>query len=62
MTEQEDYNSALQEIKEIFTFLTEGQPSPDDEIEAKDMLITQLNKLKNSSNYLEEVKYRNKFY
>jgi hypothetical protein len=57
MTEQEDYNSALQEIKEIFTFLTEGQPSPDDEIEAKDMLITQFNKLKNSSNYPEEVKF-----
>ncbi|NHJ20318.1 MAG: hypothetical protein EAX91_05190 [Candidatus Lokiarchaeota archaeon] len=57
MTEQEDYNSALKEVKEIFTFLTEGQPTPDDEIEAKDMLITQFNKLRDSSNYPEEVKF-----
>jgi len=57
MSDQGSYNSAFQEIKEIFTFLTEGQPTPDDEIEAKDKLIYQFNKLKSASNYSEEIKF-----
>jgi len=36
MTDQERYNDTVREIKELFSFLTEGKPSPDDEIEAKD--------------------------
>ncbi|MFX0076907.1 MAG: hypothetical protein ACFE96_15790, partial [Candidatus Hermodarchaeota archaeon] len=57
MTDQGSYDSALQEIKDIFIFLTEGKPSPDDEIEAKDRLINQFNKLKDNSTYPEEVKF-----
>ncbi|MFX1288088.1 MAG: hypothetical protein ACFFFY_05985 [Promethearchaeota archaeon] len=57
MSDQASYNSAFQEIKEIFTFLTEGQPTPDDEIEAKDKLIYQFNRLKSASNYSEEIKF-----
>jgi hypothetical protein len=51
MTDQGSYNSALQEIKDIFYFLTEGKPTPDDEIEAKDKLVNQFNRLKNVSTY-----------
>lgn len=57
MTDQGSYNSALQEIKDIFYFLTEGKPTPDDEIEAKDKLINQLNRLKNASTYSEEINF-----
>jgi len=57
LTDQGSYDSALQEIKVIFTFLTEEKPTPDDEIEAKDKLITQLNTLKNNSTYPEEITF-----
>ena len=49
MTTQESYNATLREISELFTFLTEGQPSPDDEIEAKDKLINYFTNLKKKS-------------
>ena len=54
MTDQERYNDTLREIKEIFSFLTEGQPSPDDEIEAKDKLINYFTILKGSSTDSEQ--------
>jgi hypothetical protein len=57
MTDQGIYDSALQEIKTLFSFLTEGKPTPDDEIEAKDKLINQFSKLKNNSTYPEEIKF-----
>ncbi len=57
MTDQGSYNSALQEIKDIFYFLTEGKPTPDDEIEAKDKLVNQFNRLKNVSTYSEEINF-----
>ena len=49
MTDEESFQSTLQEVKEIYLFLTEGEPSPDDEIEAKGKLINHFNKLKNLS-------------
>ena len=57
MTDQGSYDAALQEIKAIFTFLTEDKPTPDDEIEAKDKLIKYFRNLKNNSTYPEEVKF-----
>ena len=57
MTDQGSYDSTLQEIKVIFTFLTEDKPTPDDEIEAKDKLINQFSKLKNNSTYPEEINF-----
>ncbi len=47
MTEEGKYISVLNEIKEIFQFLTEGEPSPDDEIEARGKLINNFNHIKN---------------
>ena len=49
MTGQESYDATIREISELFSFLTEGQPSPDDEIEAKEKLINYFTKLKNNS-------------
>ena len=49
MTDQEVFNDTIREIKELFSFLTEGKPSPDDEIEAKDKLIAYFTKLKNNN-------------
>jgi len=57
MTDQGSYKSALQEIKDIFYFLTEGKPTPDDEIEAKDKLINQFTRLKSASTYSEEINF-----
>ena len=57
MTDQGSYDAALQEIRAIFTFLTEDKPTPDDEIEAKDKLIKHFRNLKNNSTYPEEVKF-----
>ena len=54
MTNQEQYDDTLSEISELFLFLTEGQPSPDDEIEAKDKLINYFSTLKNSSSDSEQ--------
>ncbi len=55
MTDQERYDDTLHEISEIFSFLTEGQPSPDDEIEAKDKLINFFTNLKGSSTDSEQI-------
>jgi hypothetical protein len=46
MSIDQQFNSVLQEIKEIYLFLTEGDPSPDDEIEAREQLLTSFNSLK----------------
>jgi predicted transcriptional regulator len=54
MTTEESFQSTLQEVKEIYLFLTEGEPSPDDEIEAKGKLINHFNKLKNLSTTSEQ--------
>ena len=47
MTEEGKFISVLNEIKEIFQFLTEGEPSPDDEIEARGKLINNFTHIKN---------------
>jgi len=57
MTDQRSYDSALQEIRTIFSFLTEGKPTPDDEIEAKDKLINQFSRLKKNTTYPEEINF-----
>jgi len=54
MTDQEHSNDTLREISELYSFLTEGQPTPDDEIEAKDKLINYFTKLKNNSTDSEQ--------
>ena len=54
MIDQERYNATISEINELFSFLTEGQPSPDDEIEAKDKLINYFTTLKSSSSDSEQ--------
>ncbi len=54
MTTEESFQSTLQEVKEIYLFLTEGEPSPDDEIEAKGKLINHFNRLKNLSTTSEQ--------
>ncbi len=54
MTTEESFQSTLQEVKEIYLFLTEGEPSPDDEIEAKGKLINHFNRLKNLSTVSEQ--------
>ncbi|MFX1360638.1 MAG: hypothetical protein ACFE8T_09890, partial [Promethearchaeota archaeon] len=47
MTEEGKFISVLNEIKEIFQFLTEGEPSPDDEIDARGKLINNFSHIKN---------------
>ncbi len=46
MSEKLKFNSLLQEIKEIYLLLTEGEPSPDDEIEARENFIRFFKNLK----------------
>ncbi|MFX1497095.1 MAG: hypothetical protein ACFFBH_06190 [Promethearchaeota archaeon] len=45
MTEEGKFKSEIKEIKEIFKFLTEGEPSPDDEIDSRELLINHFSKL-----------------
>jgi len=46
MSEEEKFSTIIQEIKEIFLTLTQGEPSPDDEIEARAALIEKIQNLK----------------
>ena len=46
MSEEEKFSTIIQEIKEIFLSLTQGEPSPDDEIEARAALIEKIQNLK----------------
>lgn len=58
MSVDQQFNSVLQKIKEIYQFLTEGDPSPDDEIEAREQLLTSFNSLKTinpSSNLIGKI-------
>ncbi len=54
MTDQESSNDTLREISELYSFLMEGQPTPDDEIEAKDKLINCFTNLKNGGTDSEQ--------
>jgi len=46
MSEEEKFSIIIQEIKEIYLSLTQGEPSPDDEIEARTELIEKIQNLK----------------
>ena len=46
MSNQEKFNSMIQEITEIFVFLRDKEPTPDDEIEAREKLIEKFKILK----------------
>ncbi len=46
MSEEEKFNSIIQEIKDIYVYLTQGEPTPDDEITAREKLINQIQTLK----------------
>ena len=46
MSEEEKLKTTIQEIKDIYLFLTEQEPTPDDEIEARDKLIEKIKSLK----------------
>ncbi len=52
MSEDRFYN-IVQEIKEIFSFLNEQEPTPDDEIEARDKLINKFGNLKEINEFTE---------
>jgi hypothetical protein len=46
MNGEEEFEAIIQEIKEIYLSLTEGKPTPDDEIEARKKLIEKVRRLK----------------
>ena len=46
MSEEEKFESIIQEIKEIYLFLTQQEPTPDDEIEAREKLISEIQSLR----------------
>ena len=45
MSEEEKFNALIQAIKEIYLSLTQGEPSPDEEIEARANLIENVQNL-----------------
>ena len=45
MSEEDRFNAIIEEIKEIFLSLTQGEPSPDEEIEARSKLIKEIQNL-----------------
>ena len=46
MNEEEKFESVIQEIKEIYLFLTQQEPTPDDEIEAREKLLSKIQSLR----------------
>lgn len=46
MSEEEKFESIVQEIKDIYLYLTQGEPTPDDEITAREELIEKIQTLK----------------
>jgi len=53
MSEEKKFESMLKEVKDLYLFLMEGEPSPDDEIEARETLINLFRDLKNNNSQLE---------
>lgn len=47
MSEEEKFQDILTKISEIYHFLMDGEPTPDDEIKARENLINYFNELKN---------------
>ncbi|MFX0083858.1 MAG: hypothetical protein ACFE94_19070 [Candidatus Hodarchaeota archaeon] len=58
MSEEEEFNTVIQEIKEIYLLLTQGEPSPDDEIEARTTLIEKIAHLKELNAFQVEANMR----
>ncbi|NVM36915.1 MAG: hypothetical protein HWN81_15060, partial [Candidatus Lokiarchaeota archaeon] len=46
MSEEEKFESIIQEIKDIYLFLTQQEPTPDDEIEAREKLLNKIQSLR----------------
>ena len=53
MSEEKKFESMLKEVKDFYLFLIEGEPSPDDEIEAREKLISLFRNLKNTNSHPE---------
>ncbi len=51
MSEKDKTDSIINEIKDIYNFLTEEEPTPDYEIDAQKILIERLNELKQSDGF-----------
>ena len=51
MSGEEKFKTVIQEIKDIYVFLIQGEPTPDDEIEARVNLIELFEKLKKVNSY-----------
>jgi len=51
MSEEEKFKTKIQEIKDIYLFLIQGEPNPDDEIEARVNLIELIQNLKKVNSY-----------
>ena len=47
MSEEDKFHSRIQEVKDIYLYLTQGEPTPDDEIEARSSLIEKILEMKN---------------
>ena len=54
MSEEEKSESIIQEIKDIYLYLTQGEPTPDDEITAREKLIEKIQILKTVNSFLVE--------
>ncbi len=55
MAENSKDGEKIEEIKEIFQFLTEKEPTPDEEIEAREKLIEKFSDIKSSDQYTHQV-------
>ena len=54
MSEEEKFESTIQEIKDIYLYLTQGEPTPDDEITARERLIEMIQTLKSLNSFQSE--------
>jgi len=55
MSEEDNTESIVNEIKDLYVFLTEEEPTPDDEIEAKEIFIKKLKELKGSDEFKHHI-------
>ncbi|MFX1313508.1 MAG: hypothetical protein ACFFHD_12995 [Promethearchaeota archaeon] len=53
MSEKEKFHIIIQEIKDIYLFLTQEKPTPDDEIEARSNLIEKILEIMNLNSFQE---------
>ncbi|TXT60443.1 MAG: hypothetical protein BAJALOKI1v1_1260002 [Promethearchaeota archaeon] len=57
MSEEKKSASIVKEIKDLYYFLTEEEPTPDDEIEARKVLIEKLEELKQTQDYQDQISF-----